>query len=260
MDFFTRFGLGLVSMWRRKVIVLPALFAVNLITWLYFWVKPSILGFALIVLTLAIFLTVVFIGVIPVVIIEENNYDPGVIRRMGGLGTFVSLIIIYALFTYVSSVLLALIRPPSYLFVMIALLFALPLTPLVVLAVLLPPLIGYFIRDKWRSLRGRIPFWGGVYLGLLSAAILLLMPMMYFKVLFVSTSLINAFVLGGITLILSLIPLLYPRPEVCRILGMVMVFLGILMWILAAGGLTWGGSVLAIISGGYLYDWRPRSK
>ncbi|ADY01570.1 hypothetical protein VMUT_1365 [Vulcanisaeta moutnovskia 768-28] len=257
MDFFTRFGFGLVSMWRRKVIILPALFAVNLVTWIYFWVRPSLLGFALIILTLAVFLTVVFIGVIPVVIMEENNYDPGVVRRMG-LDTFISLIIVYALFIYVSSVLLALIKPPSYLFVMIALLFALPLTPIVVLAVLVPPLIGYFIRDKWRSLRGRIPFWG-VYLGSLSAVILLLMPMMYFRVLFVSTSLINAFILGGITLILSLVPLLYPRPEICRVLGLVMVFLGILMWILAAGGLTWG-SVLAIISGGYLYDWRPWSK
>ncbi|MGC9153649.1 MAG: DUF6114 domain-containing protein [Vulcanisaeta sp.] len=257
MDFFTRFGFGLVSVWRRKVIILPALFAVNLVTWIYFWVRPSLLGFALIILTLAVFLTVVFIGVIPVVIMEENNYDPGVVRRMG-LGTFISLIIVYALFIYVSSVLLALIKPPSYLFVMMALLFALPLTPIVVLAVLVPPLIGYFIRDKWRSLRGRIPFWG-VYLGLLSAVILLLMPMMYFRVLFVSTSLINALILGGITLILSLVPLLYPRPEICRVLGLVMVFLGILMWILAAGGLTWG-SVLAIISGGYLYDWRPWSK
>ncbi|MGC8607593.1 MAG: DUF6114 domain-containing protein [Vulcanisaeta sp.] len=257
MDFFTRFGFGLVSVWRRKVIILPALFAVNLVTWIYFWVRPSLLGFALIILTLAVFLTVVFIGVIPVVIMEENNYDPGVVRRMG-LDTFISLIIVYALFIYVSSVLLALIKPPSYLFVMMALLFALPLTPIVVLAVLVPPLIGYFIRDKWRSLRGRIPFWG-VYLGLLSAVILLLMPMMYFRVLFVSTSLINALILGGITLILSLVPLLYPRPEICRVLGLVMVFLGILMWILAAGGLTWG-SVLAIISGGYLYDWRPWSK
>jgi hypothetical protein len=257
VDFFTRFGFGLVSVWRRKVIILPALFAVNLVTWIYFWVRPSLLGFALIILTLAVFLTVVFIGVIPVVIMEENNYDPGVVRRMG-LDTFISLIIVYALFIYVSSVLLALIKPPSYLFVMMALLFALPLTPIVVLAVLVPPLIGYFIRDKWRSLRGRIPFWG-VYLGLLSAVILLLMPMMYFRVLFVSTSLINALILGGITLILSLVPLLYPRPEICRVLGLVMVFLGILMWILAAGGLTWG-SVLAIISGGYLYDWRPWSK
>ncbi|WP_054842989.1 hypothetical protein [Vulcanisaeta distributa] len=260
MDFLTRFGLGLVSMWRRKVIILPILFAVNLLTWVYFWIRPSLIGFALIILTIAIFLTVIFIGVIPVAIMEENNYDPGVVRRMG-LGTLISLIIVYAVFIYVSSILLALIKPPSYLFVMMALLFALPpLTPIVVLAVLIPPLIGYFIRDKWRSLRGRIPFWG-VYLGLLSAVILLLMPIMYFRVLFVSTSLVNAFILGGITLILSLVPpLLYPRPEACRVLGLVMVFLGILMWILAAGGLTWGGSVLAIVSGGYLYDWRPRSK
>ena len=88
---------------------------------------------------------------------------------------------------------------------------------------------------------------------------LLLMPVMYFRVLFVSTSLINAFILGEIILILSLVPLLYPRPEVCKVLGIVMVFLGILMWILAIGSLTWG-LVLAIISGGYLYDWKPRSK
>ena len=257
MDFFTRFGLGLISMWRRKAIILPALVAVNLATWFYFWIKPSLLGFALIVLTLAVFLTVIFIGVIPVAIMEENNYDPNIVRKMG-LGTFASLVIVYALFIYVSSVLLAVIKPPSYLFVMMALLFALPLTPFVVLAILMPPLIGYFIRDKWRLLRDRIPFWG-IYLGLLSAVILLLMPMMYFKVLFVSASLINAFILGGITLILSLVPLLYPRPEVCRVLGIVMVFLGILMWILVVGGLTWG-SVLAIISGGYLYDWRPRGK
>ena len=257
MDFLTRFGLGLVGMWRRKAIVLPALFAINLTTWFYFWVKPSLLSFASIILTLAIFLTVIFIGVIPVAIMEENNYDLGIVRRMG-LGTLVSLIIVYALFLYVSSILLAIIKPPPYLIVMMALLFALPLTPLIVLATLVPPLIGYFIRDRWRSLRGRIPFWG-VYLGLLSALMLLLMPMMYFRVLFMSVSLINAFILGGVTLILSLIPLLYPRPEVCRVLGMVMVFLGILMWIVAAGGLTWG-SVLAIISGGYLYDWRPRGK
>lgn len=106
--------------------------------------------------------------------------------------------------------------------------------------------------------QGRVPFWG-IYLGILSALMLLLMPVMYFRVLFVSTSLINAFILGGVTLILSLVPLLYPRPEICRVLGIIMVFLGILMWILAVGGLTWG-SVLAIISGGYLYDWRPRGK
>jgi hypothetical protein len=53
------------------------------------------------------------------------------------------------------------------------------------------------------------------------------------------------------------VPLLYPRTETCRVLGIVMVFLGILMWLLAAGGLTWG-SILAIISGAYLFDWRPR--
>jgi len=80
---------------------------------------------------------------------------------------------------------------------------------------------------------------------------------MYFRVIFVSTSLINAFILGGVTIILSLVPLLYPRTEACRVLGIVMVFLGILMWLLAAGGLTWG-SILAIISGAYLFDWRPR--
>lgn len=156
MDFFTRFGLGLVSMWRRKAIILPALFAVNLATWFYFWIRPSLLSFSLIVLTLAIFLTVIFIGVIPVVIMEENNCDLNVIRKMG-LGTFVSLIIVYALFMYVSSVILAVIKPPPYLIVMMALLFALPLTPFIVLAILVPPLIGYFIRDKWRSLRVGYP-------------------------------------------------------------------------------------------------------
>ena len=255
MDLFTRFGLGLVSMWRRKYIALPASFAANLLAWLYLWIRPSILGFFLVIITLAIFLTIVFIGVIPVVIIEESNYDTNVVKRMG-IATFFSLIIVYALFLYVGSVFLAFIKPPPYLFVLMALLFALPLTPLIVIAVLIPPLIGYFMRRRWYSLRSRVPFWG-IYLGLLSGVMLLLMPIMYFRVIFVSTSLINAFILGGVTIILSLVPLLYPRTEACRVLGIVMVFLGILMWLLAAGGLTWG-SILAIISGAYLFDWRPR--
>ncbi|MFP3236998.1 MAG: hypothetical protein RXR10_05985, partial [Vulcanisaeta sp.] len=87
MDFFTRFGLGLVSMWRRKYIALPVSFAANLLAWLYLWIRPSILGFFLVIITLAIFLTIVFIGVIPVVIIEESNYDTNVVKRMG-IATF----------------------------------------------------------------------------------------------------------------------------------------------------------------------------
>ncbi|WP_054852983.1 hypothetical protein [Vulcanisaeta distributa] len=258
MDFFTKFGFVLINLWKRKALVLPILFGLNLLSWIYFWIRPSLLGFALIILTLAIFLTVIFIGVIPVAIIEENNYRVDVVRSMG-LNSFISLIVIYALFIYVSLILMAVIKPPPLLIVMMALLFALPLTPFVVLAVLVPPLVGYFMKARWRSLRGgRIPFWG-IYLGLLSALILLLLPIMYFRVLFVSMSLVDSFIMGGVVTILSLIPLFYPRPFICKVLGLVMIFLGILMWLIVAGGLTWGGSVLSIISGGYLYDWKPRS-
>ncbi|ADN49677.1 DUF6114 domain-containing protein [Vulcanisaeta distributa] len=255
MDFFTKFGYILVNMWRHKALILPILLVLNVLSWIYFWVKPSLLGFSMIILALALLLTVVFIGVIPVAIIEENNYRIDVVRRMG-LDSFVSLVVVYALFIYVSLILLAVIKPPPLLIVMMVLLFALPLTPFVVIAVLVPPLVGYFMRQRWRSLRGRIPFWG-IYLGLLSALILLLLPIMYFRVLFVSASLVNSFILGGVVTILSLIPLFYPKPMVCRVLGLAMIFLGILMWLIVAGGLTWG-SVLSIISGGYLYDWKPQ--
>ncbi len=181
------------------------------------------------------------------------------LSEVWGLNSFISIIVIYVLFIYVSLMLMAVIKPPPLLIVMMALLFALPLTPFVVIAVLVPPLVGYFMKQKWRSLRSRIPFWGGIYLGLLSALILLLLPVMYFRVLFVSMSLVDSFILGGVVTILSLIPLFYPKPMVCRVLGLVMIFLGILMWLIVAGGLTWG-SVLSIISGGYLYDWKPQGK
>jgi len=131
-----------------------------------------------------------------------------------------------------------------------------PLTPLIVIAVLVPRSLGISWGVGGTHSGVGCRFWDLPGLAV-RRHVATNTYYVFLRVIFVSTSLINAFILSGVTIILSLVPLLYPRTEVCRVLGIVMVFLGILMWLLAAGGLTWG-SILAIISGAYLFDWRPR--
>jgi hypothetical protein len=255
MGFLTRFGLGLARMWEHKVATLTTVVTVNVVSWLYFWLRPSILGFMFIVLAASVLVAILLIGTVPVLAMVENKFDEDVVRRMS-LGTLVSLVLSYALLTYVGSFMLGFIDPPPYLLIVMALFFALPITPYVVLAILLPPLIGYFMRSRWYSLRHRVPFWGA-YLGFLASAMFLVMPLIYFRVIMVSISLINSFILAGVTMIASAASVINPRPSICKIIGLAMVFIGILSWLIAIGGLTWG-SVLAIISGSYLYDWKPK--
>ncbi|WP_238375141.1 hypothetical protein [Vulcanisaeta thermophila] len=243
--------------------VFPVLVLLNVAAWVYFWLRPSILGFALISTMLAIFFTYVFIGVVPVEIMEENDYDPRVVRSMG-IAILVGLIIVYVLYFYVGGILLTFIKPPQLLLVdMVLLLFIVPLTPYVVLLIMIPPIIGYFIRGKWASLRRHVPFWG-VYLGVLAAVFTLLMPILYFRVIFVGSSLINTFIAGGVLLILSIIPLMTRGIKsegllllANRVVALILVLMGIALWFIAAGGMGWG-SVLSIIAGAYLYDWKPK--
>lgn len=264
MDFFTRFGVFWVILWRYKVIAFPVLILFNIAAWIYFWLKPSVLGFGLITMMLAIFFTYVFIGVVPVEIMEEHDYDLRVVRSMG-IAILIGLVIVYALFLYVGGILLAFIKPPQLLLIdIVLLLFIVPLTPYVVLLILIPPVIGYLIRNRWIKLRQSVPFWG-IYLGLLAGILTLLMPVLYFRVLLVSSSLQNTVISGGVLLILSIIPLLIRELKhislvilVNKIIALMLILMGIILWLIAAGGMGWG-SVLSIIAGSYLYEWRPMS-
>lgn len=246
-------GMGFLGLWNRRKLLLPLLFLATVVSWAFYIELFTLLTFNLAVTFTVLFFTILLLGTVVVDGIEAGfipleKVPRVVIGSLVAIGT-VLLVLIYL------ALMLARVAPPLPLSFMFAILYAMEVAPLVSLAIVIPPVIGYFLcREKWRRLRTRVPFWGA-YFGLL-AALLCAYPILRYPELWFYWGM-KIFATSGVLLVLSLLLLAFPREGTAKAVGLALPLVGFISWFTCFGGMTLG-SVLAILGGACAFSWAPR--
>jgi hypothetical protein len=246
-------SMGFLALWNRKKLVLPTLLLLSLLGWFVHYQVGTLMTFNLAVTLTVLFLIVLLLGTVVIGGIEEGSIPFERVRRVTA-GALVAVGLVLLVLVYLA-LMLSKVAPPPPLPFLFAILFAMEVAPWVALAVVVPPVLGYFLfRERWKSFRARKPFWGP-YLGILAAA-LFVYPILKYPQLWYYGGL-KFFALAGAAVVCSALPLSYPKVGVCKAVGLVLPLLGVLSWFLVYGGMTLG-SVLAIAAGAAVYSWAPR--
>jgi len=246
-------SMGTLGLWNRKRVVLPLFLLLSLLGWFIHYQVGTLLTFDLAVTLTVLFLVILLVGTVVIGGIEEGSIPFERVRRVTA-GTLVAIGVTLLLLVYLA-LMLAKVAPPPPLPFLFAILFAMEVAPWIALALILPPILGYFLfRERWRRLRARKPFWGA-YLGLL-AAFFFLYPILGYPQLWFYGG-FKFFVLAGAAVICSVLLLTHPREGVCKATGLALPLLGFLSWFFVYGGMALG-SVLAILAGALAYSWVPR--
>jgi|GEM_PF-729392 len=245
-------SMGTLGLWNRKHVFLPLLLLLSLLGWLIHYQVGTLLTFDLAVTLTVLFLVILLVGTVVIGGIEEGSIPFERVRRVTA-GTLVAIGVTLLVLIYLALMLAKVVPPPPLPF-LFAILFAMEVAPWVALAVVIPPVLGYFLfRERWKRFRARKPFWGA-YLGLL-AALLFLYPILGYPQLWYYGG-FKFFALAGITVICSVLLLAHPREGVCKAVGLFLPLLGFLSWFFVYGGMALG-SVLAILAGALAYSWTP---
>lgn len=249
-----------LELWNRKRIVLPLLLLVTLASWILIGVVPRTYAFVLGSFFAAITITVVFLTFLLLGTIVIDSIEAGFIplERVPRVvvGSLIAIFLVMGILLYLAFMLIGVASPPPLPF-LLAILNAMTVTPIVTLAIVIPPTIGYFlIRERWRRLRARVPFWA-VYLGLL-AAFLCLYPILTLPQLwFIEWP--KFFGTAGALALPSLFLLSYPREGAAKAVGLILPFIGFISWFTCFGGMTLG-SILAILGGACAHSWSPSQR
>ncbi len=256
INLLAKVGFAFIGLWSRKRIVLPSLFVISIISWLVASTLPHALTLNLAVLATSIFFTVLLIGV-TVIADMEGGLTPLERAPKVMLGTLAGVVVVYlALFLYLNGVLISPLQPLQIMAVLLAPSYALEITLLVTLAVVVPPTIGYFLlRWRWFEARKRYPLWGA-YLGILSALLFAYPILRDPGLLAVRVPLLIA---SGATIIASLVLIARPESATIKGAGLTLVLSGLLSSI-ACIHYTMLGSIFALIGGAFAYSWRGRGQ
>ena len=246
-------GMGFLGLWNKRKLLLPLLFLVTVVSWAFYMELFTFLTFSLAVTSTVLLFTVLLLGTVVVDGIEAGFIPLEKVPRvvtgsLVAIGTVLSVLIYLAL-------MLARVAPPLPLSFMFAILYAMEVAPLVSLAIVIPPVIGYFLcRGRWRRLRMRVPFWGA-YVGFL-AALLCAYPILRYPELWFYWGM-KIFATSGVLLVLSLMLLAFPKEGTAKAVGLTLPLVGFISWFTCFGGMTLG-SVLAILGGACAFSWVPR--
>lgn len=250
-----RIGNAFISLWNRKRIVFPVLIALCALAWFYgYHFGSSLITLSITLTLIAVTLEFAFIGLIGIEHIETSGDYTAIPRVTTVALVFVALVT--AVLLYLGGM-LSKIFPPPPLPILLAIMSAMQVIPYVILACLLPPLIGYLpkVRPKWVALRQRFPFWG-IYLGLMSGILTLLPLVLLPAMMIIGGAGLRIGIIGGVLIVLSVLLGALPRSAPCKVIGIFLVLVGVLTWFGASGGFTLG-SILAVLGGAYSYSWSP---
>jgi hypothetical protein len=255
MGYVLRFFLVL---WNLKRYTLTSFFALVLIMWLAVprLTPPTyaVIVFQLSILVTALFLMFLLTGIFVVGGIEDGSISLENALRVI-IGALIANAIVLAVLCYLGLMLMGIAPPPQSLAAITALLNAMEATPIVVLAITIPAVVGYFLlKDKWTRFRAKAPFWGS-YLGII-ASLLYLYPIMRYPQIWYFAG-FQFFSMAGVTIVVSIFSLAYPREAALKACGLILPLIGFLSWFIAWGGMTLG-SILCVLAGAILYSWRPR--
>ena len=255
-----RIGINFLKIWGRKHVVLSVLLVLSLVGFSYHYSAPTLVSLHLALIPTITLFIVLFAGLIVVEHIEglkdASEIPPVITQALIGIG------IVLGILLYLSGMLFGVFPAPPLPF-LFAILFALKVAPYVVLLAYIPPLIGSLpgIKPAWRRLRQKYPFWG-IYLGGIAGLLTLSILFMFPQVLVVGGG-TRIFLMGGLLLICSGLlaavagKLSWQAADVATsVLGFLMIFLGVLLWLGAMGGLCFG-SIFAVLGGAHAHSWKP---
>lgn len=250
-------GMQFLDLWNNKTKIFLPLIAVSILAWaLHYLIGPTVITLQLAIVPTLFTLILAMIGLIVIEHIETTGdftKVPSMVTQ-----TLIAVIVLIGIMLYLGGMMMG-IAPAPPLPILLAIMFAIPITPWVTLAVIIPPLIGYAsrFRAKWVSLRRKYPFWG-IYLGLIAGALTLYIPIAFIELLMIGGVIFRIFVMGGALVVLSIIMAAIPTSSATKITGIIMIFMSVILWFGASGGMTLG-SILAAIGGAHAYSWEPAS-
>ncbi len=251
----TSIGMTTMDLWEKRKILVPLLVLMSLGGWGLLYFMPNVYTFNL-AITLTVFAIIyVLIGTIVIEYIEwTGNLQevPSLVTQ-----TLIAIGLLTLILGYMGGMLMQILPAPPLPF-LLAIMYAMDVAPLVTLAVIIPPIVGYFFKDKWRSIRSKYPFWG-IYLGIIAGVLTISIPLLFIELMRVSGTLLRIFIFGAALLVLSGVLGALPDDRTTTIAGMSMLIFGPLLWFGAVGGLTFG-SVLAVVGGAYAISWQPEVK
>lgn len=254
-------GLKLLSIWNRKKLVFPILIAICLVAWAsQYIIGPSLLLLGLALIPIVLTLIFALIGLIVLADIERTG-DLEELPRLT-TQTLVGVALVLAVLIYLGGMLFGVFPPPPLPF-LLATLTAIQVAPIAILVVLIPPLVGFIprLRPKWVALRRRYPFWA-IYLGTVAGLLTVVIPFMYPELLVIGGAGIRALAMGSALVICSGLLAMAPAKLsaktadfVTSVLGFIMVFLGVILWLGPLGGLFFG-SIFAVLGGAHAHSWK----
>lgn len=250
-----RIGFSFLNLWNRKHIVFPILLVCCALFVWYNSFARSFISFTLAATFLIITFTLAFIGLVVIDYIEKDITSTVRVVTQTTIGILLLLIFLFYLQLSMIGVLPA---PP--LMVLLSIMWAIELTPYVVVAIFIPPSLGYLRRFKpyWDSLRERYPFWS-IYIATLGGLIILYVTFRFFPMHIYPFIAYWGMFLGVSCLIMAAILAMFPRRNVCKIVSLFLLIIAALSWIgVLGGGLL--GSLLCVIAGGHAYAWKPASR
>jgi hypothetical protein len=247
-------GLGFLNFWNKKHLFFPPLLAVSLLAVWYHRSSPSLLSFTLAVSLLLTTLLLAFIGLVVMDYVQRDLASTGKVVTQTLVGISLLLGFLFYLDLSIGGFLPA---PP--LLILLAIMWAVPLVPYVVVALFLPLLVGRLprVRERWEALRGRYPFWG-IYCAVLGGLMILYVPLKFFPMYLYTSLVFWGMFLGSSCLALAAIMAMFPRRDSCRVVGLFLVILAALSWMGTLGGALLG-SLFCIAAGAHAYAWRPAS-
>jgi len=247
-------GLGFLNFWNKKHLFFPPLLAVSLLALWYHRSSSSLLSFTLAVSLLLTTLLLAFIGLVVMDYVQRDLASTGKVVTQTLVGISLLLGFLFYLDLSIGGFLPA---PP--LLILLAIMWAVPLVPYVVVALFLPLLVGRLprVRERWEALRGRYPFWG-IYCAVLGGLMILYVPLKFFPMYLYTSLVFWGMFLGSSCLALAAIMAMFPRRDSCRVVGLFLVILAALSWMGTLGGALLG-SLFCIAAGAHAYAWRPAS-
>jgi hypothetical protein len=247
-------GLGFLNFWNKKHLFFPPLLAVSLLAVWYHRSSPARRSFTLAVSLLLTTLLLAFIGLVVMDYVQRDLASTGKVVTQTLVGISLLLGFLFYLDLSIGGFLPA---PP--LLILLAIMWAVPLVPYVVVALFLPLLVGRLprVRERWEALRGRYPFWG-IYCAVLGGLMILYVPLKFFPMYLYTSLVFWGMFLGSSCLALAAIMAMFPRRDSCRVVGLFLVILAALSWMGTLGGALLG-SLFCIAAGAHAYAWRPAS-
>lgn len=247
-------GMGFLNFWNKKHFVFPVLLATCGLGLWYHHSYPSLLSFTLAVTFLLTTLILAFIGLVVMDYIQEDLASTGRVVTQTLVG--ISLLLGFLFYLDLS---LGGFLPAPPLLILLAIMWAVPVVPYVVLAIFLPVLVGNLprFRSGWKSLRRKYPFWG-IYCSLLGGLMILYIPLRFFPMYMYTSLVFWGMFLGSSCLAMAAIMVMFPKRESCKIVGLFLVVMAALSWVGTLGGAMLG-SLFCVAAGAHAYAWRPAS-